>query len=52
MNVDLSEEAPFSIIDTGVPEQGMEKLLLERLLARKDLRLTAMQEKVQIQSIN
>jgi len=30
-------------------KQGMEKLLLERLLARKELRLTAMQEKVKLQ---
>ena len=29
--------------------QGMEKLLLERLLVRKELRLTAMQEKVLMQ---
>ena len=32
--------------------QGMEKLLLERLLVRKELRLTAMQEKVLMQSIS
>merc|ERR1712192_228337 len=31
-------------------KQGMEKLLLERLLARKELRLTAMQEKVEMQT--
>jgi len=30
-------------------KQGMEKLLLERLLVRKELRLTAMQEKVEMQ---
>ena len=30
----------------------MEKLLLERLLVRKELRLTAMQEKVLMQSIS
>ena len=32
--------------------QGMEKLLLERMLVRKELRLTAMQEKVLMQSIS
>jgi len=31
-------------------KQGMEKLLLERLLARKELRLMAMQEKVEMQT--
>jgi len=31
-------------------KQGMEKLLLERLLARKELRLAAMQEKVEMQT--
>lgn len=31
--------------------QGMEKLLLERMLVRKELRLTAMQEKVLVQLV-
>ena len=38
-------------VDLSFSKQGMEKLLLERLLARKELRLTAMQEKVKMQSI-
>jgi len=59
LSVVLGEEAddlsPRSISMLEAEEgregkQGMEKLLLERLLARKELRLAAMQEKVEMQT--
>merc|ERR1719432_357646 len=49
--VDLSPRS-ISMLEAGesAGKQGIEKLLLERLLARKELRLVAMQEKVELQN--
>merc|ERR1719432_638435 len=49
--VDLSPRS-ISLLEAGesAGKHGIEKLLLERLLARKELRLVAMQEKVELQN--
>merc|ERR1719234_324277 len=49
--VDLSPRS-IALLEAGegAGKQGIEKLLLERLLARKELRLVAMQEKVELQN--